>query len=336
LKDNYDLIESNEMSKNSLGGSELMLRRIYDGSIPRELLEQVQIVPSRIRNLDASKRRIFLANDLPHDPESHFLQNGSDDFHKLVFVSHWQRDQYINTYNIPYSKCVVIHNAIDTKQFTAEEKSGPIRLIYHTTPHRGLDVLHFVYDQLCKVHDDIHLDVYSSFKIYGWETRDESEEIKKILDAVKSHPRITYHGFQPNADVIKALSKADIFAYPSTWPETYCLALVEAMAAGLICVHPSFAALPEIAANWTVMYNMTEDKNDHCRLAYNMLETSIKLAKEARKESSVNNRLRGQVNYTRMFHNWDVRKLQWIDFLKSVVEMPLEVQKPVEYFSYSA
>jgi UDP-glucose:(glucosyl)LPS alpha-1,2-glucosyltransferase len=339
MKNNYDLIEFNELSKDSNGGSELMLRRIYDGSVPRELLEKVQIVPSRIRELDANRYRIFLANDLPHDPESKFLaQGGMDHFHKLVFVSHWQRDQYINAYNLPYSKCVVMHNAIETRKFSDAKKEGPIRLIYHTTPHRGLDILYYVFDQLTKKHDDIHLDVYSSFKIYGWESRDEEDHIKKILDHVKNHPKITYHGFKPNDEVVKALCKSDIFAYPSTWPETYCLSLVEAMVAGNICVHPNFAALPEISANWTVMYDMNEDKKEHCRIFYNMLETAISLAKEARANSasSINARLNGQKSYVKLFHNWDIRKLQWIELLNSITRMPLEVPKQVEFFEYSS
>jgi hypothetical protein len=45
---------------------------------------------------------------------------------------------------------------------TAIRKSKErIKLIYHTTPHRGLQILVPVFEKLCEWHDDIELDVFS-------------------------------------------------------------------------------------------------------------------------------------------------------------------------------
>ena len=64
-----------------------------------------------------------------------------------------------------------------------------IRIIYHTTPHRGLNIavaaIKALWDNGYK--DKIHFDVYSSFEAYGWPQRDEPfkdifEEIKKDMD----------------------------------------------------------------------------------------------------------------------------------------------------------
>ena len=51
MMNNYDLLETNEVSAKANGGTELMLRSVYNGTIPRELLEQFQIIPSRPREL---------------------------------------------------------------------------------------------------------------------------------------------------------------------------------------------------------------------------------------------------------------------------------------------
>jgi hypothetical protein len=56
--------------------------------------------------------------------------------------------------------------------------------------------------------------------------------------------------------------------YPNIWKETSCIALIEAIRSGLLCIHPNFGALPETAANATIMYNYTEDTADHANLAY--------------------------------------------------------------------
>ena len=51
-----------------------------------------------------------------------------------------------------------------------------IRLVYTSTPQRGLEILVPVFEKLAEVHPDIHLDVFSSFKIYGWDDADKQFE----------------------------------------------------------------------------------------------------------------------------------------------------------------
>ena len=67
---NYDLLEKNEVSMTANGGTELMLRSIYNGTIDRSLLENFQIIPSRVRDIKNDKIRIMNVHDLPEDPES--------------------------------------------------------------------------------------------------------------------------------------------------------------------------------------------------------------------------------------------------------------------------
>ena len=105
-------LATDELSKNAMGGTELM-KYALESRLDKELLDEVQIVCSRVRELDESKLRIFWAHDLPGDPESEFLRDGGwDKFHRLVFVSNWQMQAYIQAYNIPWSKCIVLQNAI--------------------------------------------------------------------------------------------------------------------------------------------------------------------------------------------------------------------------------
>ena len=164
----------NEISANSKGGTELMIEGLSSRLDP-ELLTNFQIIPSRVREIDDSKIRVYWLHDLPGDPESGHLKNGGHSkFHLLVFVSNWQMQQYISYYRIPWSKCFVIENAITPIEDELISKpSEKINLIYHTTPHRGLEILIPVFEKLSEKYDNIHLDVYSSFKIYGWETRVE-------------------------------------------------------------------------------------------------------------------------------------------------------------------
>ena len=59
---NDDLIEWPEMAKNAMGGTEAMVRRIYE-RLPRELLKEVQIVPTRMsKPLDPKRIRISVGS----------------------------------------------------------------------------------------------------------------------------------------------------------------------------------------------------------------------------------------------------------------------------------
>jgi glycosyltransferase involved in cell wall biosynthesis len=278
---NKDLIERNETNVNSKGGTELLQERLYNGSVPRELLEQFQIIPSRVRELNEDKFRILWCHDLPGDPESEVLKDsGWNKFHKIVFVSNWQMQAYINHYGIPWSHCEVIENSIDfINPSLARKKDEPVRICYTPTPHRGLHILFAAFEELCKKHDNIRLDVFSSFKLYGWEQRDE--QYRYLFDKLNSHPKVTNHGTVSNDEIRTFLGRnGDIFVYPSIWPETSCLCLIEAMSAGLMCIHSNYGALPDTSAGFTYMYQFEEDENRHATKLYHLLNSAIPLVND--------------------------------------------------------
>lgn len=327
-------ISFNEVNTNSSGGTEMMCRRLQQ-EFTEEELAHVQIIPSRVRDLDDSKIRLFWCHDLPQDPESSEVlkDNGWRKFDKLVFVSHWQKQQYINYFRIPYDKVTVLQNAIDPID-TDKYKKNPdkIQIIYHTTPHRGLDIAYHAIDALIEHHPEIEFHVYSSFRIYGWEERDN--EFQELYNLIDQHPNMVYHGTVSNEKVREAVAKSHIFAYPSVWPETSCISLMEAMSAKCLCVHSDLAALPETASNWTYMYNFSDDKKNHLNLFANCLHTAITLMKRDDKEKkrNLNTRLSGQKSYADLFYSWELRRIQWEQLLHSAKEMKAKpVQQLEEY-----
>ena len=262
-----EVIET-DLSANASGGSEQMRGRLVN-SVRPELLENVAIHFSRPREVYEDVPNILYCHDLAEDPENKILFNrGWEDFDHFVFVSAWQRDQYVSMYGIPYSECSVIYNAIEKEYSPIEKNTDEIRFIYHTTPHRGLELLVPIFSQLAKDYPNIHLDVFSSFEIYGWPQRDES--YKEVFDAIKAHPQMSYHGTRPNEEILYYLDKAHVFLYPNIWKETSCIALIEAIKSQVICVHPNFGALPETASNATIMYDYHEDMGKHANFCYSV------------------------------------------------------------------
>lgn len=265
---NQELIDTNELNKNANGGTELVTRELFDLLEPEDL-DGIQIISSRVRALDPDKLRIYHLHDLPMDPEASHLKDAvsRDRFDRLVFVSNWQYQQYQTELGLPYTRqSRVIENGVTPIDWVEKTnpRTNPIRLIYTPTPHRGLEILVPVFEHLATLFDFIELDVYSSFKLYGWEQRDT--QYQELFDRCKQNPRIRYHGTQPQEVVRKAYQDAHIFAYPSIWPETSCRCLIESMMAGCICVHPNLAALPDTSGSLTNMYDGTTDKQQHAQI----------------------------------------------------------------------
>lgn len=308
-----------ELCKNAHGGTEFQSEKLV-ANINKKLLSNFQIHVSRIREnvIDRSKKQILWLHDLPGDPEVQHLKDGGwRQYDKIVFVSEWQMQMYNLHLGIPYSHSAVIHNAIYPLQKIHPPKDGKVHLIYHTTPHRGLEILYNAFQELCADFDNLELDVFSSFKIYGWEQRDV--QYQPLFDKLKDHEKINYHGSQPNNVVREQLQKSHIFAYPSIWLETSCLSLMESMSAGLYNVHPNYGALPETAANFSLMYQWQENAYDHTIAFYDAMYEAISGLIDDNFNMDVK-RLNMQKEYADIFYNWDLKKTEWTTMLENILE----------------
>lgn len=316
---NFDLMTRTGAQNKARGGTEQMQERIY-GAVDRGILERFQIWFSRFdpAQFNSSKLQILYCHDLPGDPmyEESLSTEGRKKFVKICFVSNWQMQMFISHYQLSWSQCYVLKNAIEPipRRVLAQNSfSNKIRLIYHTTPHRGLEILAHVFGELC-IKYPIYLDVFSSYEVYGQPERDLA--FNDLFEFLKNHPSINYHGAQSNSVVRDALSEAHIFGYPSIWPETSCISLMEAMSAGVVAIHPNFGALYETAAGTTVMYQMQDNRREHATIFKRNLEAVVKNLLEQGDTFKFCNQAQ---SYANKHYNWDQRKDHWNDFLSSLI-----------------
>ena len=252
-------------------------KNLFD-RLDREELENVQIITARVRELKQDKIRIYHLHDLALDPEAAHLkeEESRKRFHKLVFSSNWQYQQYRDYLGVPYShQSTVIETGVEPISFTSKPKDKN-RLIYTSTPHRGLEILVPVFEVLAKKYPNIELDVFSSFGIYGSEWEQRNKPFEELFERCRAHPQINYHGWASNDVVREAYQRAHIFAYPCIWPETSCRSLIEAMSAGCLSVHPNFSALTDTSGGLTVQYDGDHsDINAHANMFAHTLMYAI-------------------------------------------------------------
>lgn len=175
---------------------------------------------------------------------------------RIVCVSDWHRNSFHQRLGIPLEKIDILRNAIapafenmfETAATLRAAKDPSLRLAYTSTPFRGLDVLVSCFPELRRRHPGCQLDVFSSMKVYGNDV--EEDAYSSLYSLCRCTEGIFYRGSLPQPELAKEMAGTSVLAYPNTFPETSCIAVMEAMAAGALVVTSDLAALPETSMDW--------------------------------------------------------------------------------------
>ena len=307
-------LTKNMINENARGGTELLLEELYS-HLPSDLWKEFNFIQSRVRDEFFDDRSSILwLHDLPGDPESEHLKDKAsrDRFEKIVFVSHWQQDKYCRYLGIPYEEGVVIKNAINEIPVHEKPKDGKIRLIYFSTPHRGLNVLESAVRALSQTRNDFEVDVFSSFELYG--NKDNDRQFQVLYDRLEELDCVNYYGTVSNDQIRRALTQSHILAYPSIYEESSCRVLLESMAAGCLAVVPNYGALTETGTDYAWLYNWESDPARHAEKFASILNNAI----DAFWNPGVQSILKMQTTYYNNFYGWNMRVHEWVDLLSSL------------------
>jgi len=177
----------------------------------------------------------------------------------FVFVSYWQRDRYLNAFALPPQRCVVLRHALDLgpSHLRRWEAGSTWRCAYTSTPFRGLSVLLDAWERLSPANAE--LNVWSSMKLY----LEDDSPYQHLYERARSMPGVIYHGLAPNPELRAALRNMHFLVYPCTFPETACLSVIEAMAAGCRVIIPSLGALAETTGGYARIYPSNPNAEEH-------------------------------------------------------------------------
>ena len=128
---------------------------------------------------------------------------------------------------------------------------------------------------------------------------------------------MNYFGFMDNKKIIELLKNMHIFTHPSIWPETSCIAAIEAMAAGCEIVSTNLGALYETCSPFATFVNF--DRNfDNLEKKYS--KTLSKSIKDYWSDKN-QNKLRLQSETINATYSWDVRSIEWKNFFNEIREL---------------
>jgi len=303
------------------GGTELQFE-FLEKHVSKELLDQVQIctsVPGKVPLHPTKLNILWQKNSYDQPNLAPWFKDKSnhDKYDWYVFNSHWCYEKFRMMFNIPTDRCLVIKNAIEKIEPRKLEytKGDPVKLIYTSTPWRGLNVL-LAAMQLVK-NTSVHLDVYSSTQVYGDQFKAANDDkFQGLYNQAAALKNVSYIGYKSNEFIKDNLKNYHMFIYPNIWEETSCISAIEAMAAGLYCVTTDYGALFETGAEF-ITYVPFE--KDYIRLAHTFASV-IDVAADRLGDDGVKDHLKMQIEYTNKFYSWDLRRNIWHRFLQGVID----------------
>jgi glycosyltransferase involved in cell wall biosynthesis len=160
----------------------------------------------------------------------------------FVFQSAWQEAGF-RALGVPPWRC--LRERYGFAPFVHPAPSlRPRRLVYASTPFRGLDLLLDWFPLIRARCPDAELRVCSSMRVYAVPEEEDRARFGALYARARQ-PGVTFLGSLPQPALAAELSAARVLAYPNHWPETCCVAAIEALAAGCPVLTSSLGALPE-------------------------------------------------------------------------------------------
>jgi glycosyltransferase involved in cell wall biosynthesis len=238
------------------------------------------------------------------------------------YVSAWQYNKFREYFKIPEYKSFVIKNATQPFEIIPKPSlalpvipQNKIKLLYTSTPWRGLAVLIKAIDILNKTRDDFEVDIYSSTKIYGSQFEEnEKGKFDVLFDKCKNTKNVNYLGYANNDEIRKALTTSHIYTYPSIFEETSCLAIIEAMSAGCHVVTTNYGALPETCGEFSTMIEFDSSGQNLIERYADTLNSVI----DNYKNDLYKDDLEMQTKYYNKYYSWNTRITEWNNFLNYV------------------
>ncbi len=177
----------------------------------------------------------------------------------VMALSEWHVRHLEEMYPFIAGKCFVIGNGIDPARFEGTEERVPHRFAYASSPDRGLEKALQLWPKIREALPDAELRIY-----YGWENfvrMGQPQAFQRAIMELADQPGVIWVGRVGQQRLAKELMQSSVLFYPShPFNETFCIAALEAQAAGCVPVTRDNGALPETNSRGILVPNDASDE----------------------------------------------------------------------------
>ncbi len=261
-----------------------------------------------------ARLKVLWLHDAADQPHLRFLceRKVQDSIDYYITISEWQAQGLIKKFGIPRERIFSSRNGIKKSYYKILRGSRRKRIVYTSTPFRGLKLLLELFPHIRKCVPDVELYVYSSMEVYGVSREEDQDRFGELYKSC-NQPGIKLVGTLPQKQLASELMKAKVFVYPNIFPETSCIAALEAQAAGLPAVASKLGALKETVINKKTGY-LIDGEVDSETFRKQFVDNVVKLLEDEEhwRILSVASRARVLNDYC-----WNFIAREWISFFDS-------------------
>jgi glycosyltransferase involved in cell wall biosynthesis len=179
-----------------------------------------------------AKRRIFWSTDLDWADWDRWVFPFSD---HVLCMSPFHRDFLLRTYsNLQPEKVIIVGLGIDESEYIPNKltndgaKKGN-HTIFCSVPNRGLEFLPKIFREIqCEI-PDVTLHITSDYSLWG---RDPGTETFRA--EFMGMNGVFYHGKISRSELVLLQMGSKLMLYPCVYPEGFCIAALECIAAGAV------------------------------------------------------------------------------------------------------
>jgi glycosyltransferase involved in cell wall biosynthesis len=171
--------------------------------------------------------------------------------HKVVCLSEF----HAGTWHFPPGSYEIIGDGVDLSLFRGTELTRNENiLVWTSNPDRGAALAAKIFvEEILPRWPDLQMHFFGRAAVYGWPPEMEGPYLPREEHLVEGH--VFVHDPLTKAGLAKMLREAWAWFYPTYWPETYCIAALEAQAAGTPVVCSRYGALMETVKGGIVTYD---------------------------------------------------------------------------------
>lgn len=256
-----------------------------------------------------SKFTMLWLHDIPNNPD--FTDDRISQVNKIAILSEYHKSLLRIFKNgeykkMPDEKVFLTSNGIVNLKIPKKNKRDPYRLIYSSSPDRGLIHLLTMWPEIIKEVPKANLHIYYGFEIFDKIYPDNPGKQKwknMILEGMKQEG-ITYHGRVGHDELHKAMAESSIWAYPTDFDEISCITAMKCQALGAIPVVINRGALKETVKNGIkidVDISTKEGQKEYSKQLIRILK-STELQEEIRPN---------MIEWAKDYFTWDKVAIQW-------------------------
>jgi len=208
-----------------------------------------------------------------------------------------------------------LRNGVHLPNFQKKVEKVPKRLIYSSTPYRGLAFLPEIFQKISELHPDASLHVCSGYDVYkGAAEYPKSifEEFNKMCEELSTLPNVKLLGNLTQEKLALEFLEASILSYPNTFEETSCITVLESKAARCIPVTTNRAALPESVGKSGVCIDGEPGTPDYLR-------NFVKAIDEILRNSNIRNSFQKQCETESIGSSWEAIALNFSNFIMRIL-----------------